>query len=88
MVSAAYLPDVIGVDESCVFYFIVSLFVSGLVLWVIGSIYIVMDALKRGRPRAKGYWSCQRCGYNMRTVPGPVCPECGKPHEIPEQSKR
>ena len=36
----------------------------------------------------RDYWLCQRCGYNMRTVPGPVCPECGTEHGIKEQTQR
>jgi hypothetical protein len=27
---------------------------------------------------------CQRCGYSLRGLPQPRCPECGEPFEPPE----
>jgi hypothetical protein len=28
---------------------------------------------------------CQRCGYSLRGLPEPRCPECGEPFERPDQ---
>lgn len=63
----------------------------GPVFWIVGLIPVLYSRrIARwfaGRPACE-YWKCQRCGYNMRTVPGPVCPECGAEHAIKEQSDR
>lgn len=55
------------------------IFTFGLWLWTASSIPFAAARLGRGARRAKrlGGGRCGECGYDLKGVPSPTCPECG-----------
>lgn len=51
-------------------------------LWVPALAFLILAILTQYRHRAFPVGCCQTCGYDLDSVAGPVCPECGTPkHE-------
>jgi len=63
----------------------------GGLFWLIGFIPVAHQGLRMRWLSGwfgRDYWLCQSCGYNMRTVPRPICPEYGTEHAIKRQKDR
>lgn len=82
----AQQPGYVAPGNAIVFW--LGAHVIGVPTWIVLVILSVLGILPGTRFAVPRYWECASCGYNMRTVPGPTCPECGTPHAIPEQKDR
>ena len=61
-------------------------------VWVIGALCVgnlpgaIIVARYVGRRRRRGWGKCGACGYDLRGLPSPRCPECGTPFDRPSAS--
>lgn len=58
------------------------------IAWPVVTLLAIQGHFPGCGDTGRDYWLCQQCGYNMRTVPGATCPECGTEHSIAEQKDR